>query len=145
MTTDADGYGPQQGQTDLDRLLEETRTLSPLGVERVADGWERHAGGGRHESWVAAERAALHVLEERGKTSEWQQLQNRVLGLTEHEHALVAWREEHGAAGHAAEQALLGASLGLLARPDLDRSHTRVLLAPMAEALPWLDGAVGSG
>jgi hypothetical protein len=142
MTTDADGYGPQQGQTDLDRLLEETRTLSPVGVERVADGWERHAGAGRHESWVAAERAALHVLEERGKTGEWQQLQNRVLGLTEHKNALVAWREEHGATGHAAEQALLGASLGLLARPDLDRRHARVLLAPMAEALPWLDGAI---
>lgn len=143
MPTDTEGYGPRPGQNDIDRLLEDARTLSPLGVERAAEGWSRHAGGGTHQSWHDAERAGLHVVETRLRAGAWDELRGRILGLTESgQGALVAWRIEHGETGHHAESALLGAALGLLARPDLDRAHTRALLAPMAEALPWLTEVV---
>jgi hypothetical protein len=145
MATDSDGYGARPGQSDIDRLLEDARTLSPLGVERAAEGWRRHAGSGGHDAWHRAERDALHVVETRQRTQEWDTLRGRILGLTERPGALIAWREEHGEMGHEAESALLGAALALTSRPDLDSSHVRVLLAPMAEALPWLHEAVHGG
>jgi hypothetical protein len=138
MGIDTDGYGPRPDHGDLDRLLEDARTLSPLGVERAAQGWAAHAGSGTHASWHEAERAALHVLETTRRAPAWDELRGRILGLTEGQGALIAWRLEHGEVGHHAESALLGAALALMARPDLDRPHARVLLAPMAEGLPWL-------
>lgn len=135
---ESDGYGDRPGQGDIDHLLEDVRTLSAAGVERVAAGWEAHAGGDRHEEWHAAERAALHVLETTNRAWEWDQLRNRLMALTERGTPLVAWRSEHGDAGHHAEDALLGAALGLLARPELKRDDLLILLRPMAEALPWL-------
>ena len=142
MATDRDGYGARPGQDDIDRLLEDARTLSPLGVERAAQGWVRHAGSGAHPAWHEAERAALHALESSTplRSPEWDELRGRILGLTENRGALVAWRMEHGETGHHAESALLGAALALLAGPSLDAAHRRVLAAPMAEALPWLSG-----
>jgi hypothetical protein len=137
---DRDGYGVRPGQTDIDRLLEDSRTLSPLGIERAAQGWVTHAGGGTHQAWHEAERAALHVLETSRRAPAWDELRNRILGLTERHDALVSWRAEHGDTGHHAEDALLGAALGLMARPELDAAHAKVLLAPMANALPWLEG-----
>ena len=141
---DSDGYGARPGQADLDRLLEDARTLSPLGVERAAKGWVDHSGSGTHESWHEAERAALHILEtvKPLRSPAWDELRNRILGLTENADALVAWRLEHGENGHNAENALLGAALALMAEPELDTRHRRALLAPMAEALPWLKGGV---
>ena len=140
MTTDSDGYGARPGQTEMDRLIEDCRTLSPAGIERVAQGFERHAGRGSHQAWHEAEQAALHVLEAHHRGSEWDELRNRLLGLTENRAALIAWRQEHGQVGHDAENALLGAALALLARPDLDPAHADTLLRPMGEALPWLLG-----
>jgi len=142
MATDRDGYGPRPGQTDIDRLLEDSRTLSPLGVERAAQGWVEHSGSGSHAEWHEAERAALHVLEASRRAPAWDELRGRILGLTEKRGALVAWRLEHGDVGHHAENALLGAALALMARPELDATHAEVLIAPMAEALPWLTGGV---
>lgn len=142
MATDRDGYGPRPGQPEIERLLEDARTLSPLGVERAADGWVKHAGRGEHPQWHEAERAALHVLETTRRAPEWDRLRRGILGLTEQGNALVAWRAEHGEKGHHAESALLGAALALTAHPDLDRHHAHILVAPMAEALPWLTGGV---
>jgi hypothetical protein len=144
MAIDRDGYGPRPGQGDVDRLLEDARTLSPLGVERAAQGWVKHAGSGEHPQWHEAERAALHVLERTNRAPHWDELRNGILGLTEQRTALVAWRQEHGETGHHAEGALLGAALALTAQPELDRHHAHTLLAPMAEALPWLSGGVAS-
>jgi len=136
---DRDGYGVREGQSPVERLLEDCRTLSPAGIERIAAGWERHAAGAAaHTLYHAAERAALHALEASGRTAEWDELRNRVLGLTERGVPLIAWRVEHGAAGHRAEDALMGAALALLAGPGLDGAHRATLLRPMAEALPWL-------
>jgi hypothetical protein len=138
MGIDSDGYGPREGQSDVDRLLEDARTLSPAGIERAAQGWVKHSDSGAHRAWTEAEHAAAHTLESTGRTPAWDELRGRILGLTEQRDALVAWRQEHGDVGHHAENALLGAALALLARPGLDAPHARVLLAPMAEALPWL-------
>jgi len=134
---DVEGYGQRPGQTPIERLLEDSRTLSPAGVERVAAGWD-HFAGGMHERYHAAERAALHIVEATGRTEEWDELRNELLGLTERGTPLVAWRVEHGEIGHKAETALLGAALALAASPELDAEHRETLLRPMSEALPWL-------
>jgi len=123
---DRDGYGAREGQTPVDRLLEDCRTLSPAGIERIAHGWLALAEGDRHAGYVAAERAALRLLEQEGRSPRWDELRDRLLGLTERGTPLIAWRLEHGAA------------LAIVAGPDLDRPHRETLLRPMAEALPWL-------
>jgi hypothetical protein len=135
---DRDGYGAREGQTPVDRLLEDCRTLSPAGIERIAHGWARLAEGEHHAAYVAAERAALHLLEQSDRGRRWDELRDRLLGLTEVGTPLIAWRLEHGDTGHAAERALLGAALALVAGPDLDRAHRETLLRPLGEALPWL-------
>ena len=132
---DDDGYGIRPGQTAIDRLLEDCRTLSPAGIERVATGWDR-----RHDPKLfgEAERAALHVIEAENRGPQWDELRNFILGLTERGQPLVAWQAEHGETGHKAEQALLAAALALIAGPRLDAHHRATLVRPMAEALPWL-------
>jgi hypothetical protein len=135
---DRDGYGAREGQTAIERLLEDCRTLSPAGIERVADGWTRHADGGLHPAVVEAERTALRLLERDGRSEQWDRLRDRLLGLTERGTPMIAWRVEHGDTGHRAERALLAAALALVAGPDLDRAHRDTLLRPMGEALPWL-------
>lgn len=139
MTVDSDGYGVRPDQSDIERLLEDCRTLSERGIERIAQGWSHDVDDSSgHSGWTEAERAALHVLEAANRVSEWDELRNRILDLTERHAALVAWRDEHGEVGHRAEDALLGAALALSARPDLDARHAQVLLGPMSSALPWL-------
>ena len=143
---DVEGYGPRPDQDPIDRLLEDCRTLSPAGIERVATGWQRLVGSSGSGAYHDAERAALRVVESAGRTPSWDELRNRLLGLTERGVPLVAWRQEHGEVGHRAEAALLGAALALVAGPDLDRAHRTTLLAPLAEALPWLlDGSAVLG
>ncbi len=139
MTQDTEGYGARPAQTDIDRLLEDCRTLSPSGIERIAQSFQGHsATGPGHDAWHGAERAALDVLERTNRAPAWDDVRNRILDLTEHHDALVSWRAEHGEIGHRAEDALLGAALALCARPDLDTRQERALLEPMSAALPWL-------
>ena len=133
--TDTEGYGARPGQPPIDRLLEDCRTLSPAGVERVAAGWDRRAADG---AFADAERAALDAVEAAGRTQEWDNLRNQLLGLTERGQPLVAWRMEHGPIGHKAEDALLAAALALTAGDALDPQVRALLLRPMSEALPWL-------
>jgi hypothetical protein len=138
MAMDRDGYGVREGQTPIDRLLEDCRTLSPAGIERIAHGWTALADGELHPAFIAAERAALQLLELSNRVGQWDELRNRLLGLTERGTPLIAWRVEHGDTGHRAERAMLGAALALVAGRDLDRHHREVLVRPLAEALPWL-------
>ncbi len=138
-TEDPEGYGARPGQTSLDRLLEDARTLSPAGIERVAVGWDRHADSRLREG----EREAMRELESLGRVTEWDELRNRLLGLTERGEPMVAWRAEHGPVGHKAEDALIAAALGVTVSDTLDRRHLEALVRPMAEALPWLtSGAI---
>lgn len=132
---DKEGYGPRPDQSDLDRLLEDCRTLSPAGIERIAEAWDRR---GDPSAYQLAERAALHQVESQGSGADWDALRNRLLGLTERGIPLIAWRAEHGVIGHKAEDALMAAALAIMAGPKLPRSHARLLLGPMAQALPWL-------
>lgn len=131
---DRDGYGDRPNQTAVERLLEDCRTLGPAGIERIAGGWDHR----KPDLYAGAEREALHVVETTGRSGAWDDLRNRLLGLTERGAPLVAWRAEHGDIGHKAEDALLGAALALLARPELDSHHRETLVGPMATALPWL-------
>ncbi len=135
---DLDGYGVREGQTPIDRLLEDCRTLSPAGIERIARGWDVLAEGELHAAYVAAERAAIRLLEQSSRGQEWDGMRNLLLGLTERGTPMIAWRVEHGETGHRAERALLGTALALVAGPDLERQHRETLLRPTAEALPWL-------
>ena len=137
--TDTEGYGARPGQSAIDRLREDCRTLSPAGVERVAAGWD----GRDLAQFGEAERTALRAIEAGGRGEQWDALRNELLGLTERGQPLVAWRIEHGATGHKAENALLSSALALLAGDELDAHHGEVLLRPMAEALPWLTSGVG--
>jgi hypothetical protein len=131
---DSDGYGQRPNQSAVERLVEDCRTLGPAGIERIAAGWDRRTP----DLYAEAEREALRVVETTGRVGGWDDMRNRLLGLTERGSPLIAWRAEHGDTGHKAEDALLGAALALLARPELDSHHGETLVRPMATALPWL-------
>ncbi len=62
----------------------------------------------RSSAIANAERAALQLLEASDHVGDWDDLRRRILDLTEGRGSLVAWRAEHGPAGHRAEQAALG-------------------------------------
>ena len=134
---DSDGYGYISDDRSTGRLLEDLRTLSPLGIERAAHGWDTH-GLPHLETYRAAESAALAAIENAHHTSEWEALHRQILDLTEGRTSLVSWKVEHGQTGHHAEAAALGAGLALDAAGHLDRAHLEILVRPMAEALPWL-------
>ena len=133
--TDTEGYGARPGQSPIDRLLEDCRTLSPAGVERIAQGWDHRSD---EREFAEAERSALHASEASGRLQEWEALRTQLLGLTETGQPLIAWRMEHGPVGHSAERALLAAALALTAGDALDSRNRAVLLGPISEALPWL-------
>jgi hypothetical protein len=77
VSQDTDGYGARESQSGIDRLLEDCRTLSPSGIERIAQSWQtgvapgwtdrvtghHEASSAENDAWHQAERAALHVLE----------------------------------------------------------------------------------
>lgn len=158
MAPEIDGYGQRPNQSDIDRLLEDCRTLSASGIERIAQSWMANEAAGwtertadhrevpssEHAEWVVAERAALHVLERTNRVGEWDALRNRILDLTEHHGAMVSWRKEHGDVGHRAEDALFGAVLALCAGTELDPPLQQVLVTPMSAALPWLSGSLSA-
>jgi hypothetical protein len=136
MTMDIDGYGFPSGDRTIGRLIADIRTLSQLGVERVAEGWDRH--GHRGGRWQEDEQKALHEIEGAGRGGEWDEVRRQLFGLTESGHALIVWQSEHGETGHKAERAAFGAALALLAADLIDRETYSALVRPMAEALPWL-------
>jgi hypothetical protein len=134
---DSDGYGYRPDEHGIAGLLEDLRTLSPAGIERVAHGWERHAQP-HLDRYHEAESAALHAIETAHATSEWEATQREILDLTEGRTSLISWKVEHGQKGHNAESAALGAALALQAAGHLDSAHVATLTRPMSEALPWL-------
>jgi hypothetical protein len=136
---DADGYGYQADEKSVARLLEDMRTLSGVGIERIAAAWEAHVGTDlAHERLQEAERAALAAAESRDLGETWEDLRRQILDLTEGRSAMHDWRAEHGDTGHKAERAALAAALALTAVGHVTGEHYRTLVAPMADALPWL-------
>jgi hypothetical protein len=138
MGVDTEGYGFPEHQRTLARLMEDVRVLSPAGVERVARGWDDHAGTKDLEAFHTAEKAAIHAIEQADRGAAWDLVRSSLFGLTESGDALVSWKAEHGEIGHKAERAAFAAALGLVASNLISKEQAATLMRPMAEALPWL-------
>src|SRR4029078_8735615 len=89
--------------------------LGPAGVERAAQGWDRHARLHGLESIHQAEKAAGHAIEKADRGPAWDEVRRNLFGMTESGDALVSWKAEHGDVGHKAEDAAFMAALGLVA------------------------------
>ncbi len=124
----------------LERLNSDLRVLSPLGIERAAWGWDRHAPDSS-EAFRAAERAAIRAIENSPEAEEWDEWRRRLFHEVEGQLAFTAWRAEHGNHAqhvHKAERAAFAAALALFGRPWISHAQYRTLVTAMAEALPWL-------
>ena len=135
---DAEGYGFPEHQRTLSRLMDDIRILSPAGVERAAQGWDRHARLQGLQGIHEAEKAALHEIEKADRGPAWDEVRRNLFGLTESGQALVSWKAEHGEVGHKAEDAAFMAALGLVAGNLISPEQAKTLLRPLSEALPWL-------
>lgn len=138
MGLDAEGYGFPEHDRTVKRLMEDVRVLSPAGVERAAQGWDRHVVLRGEEHLRAAEKAALHAIERNDRGEAWDEVRRNLFGLTESGDALVSWKAEHGDVGHKAENAAFMAALALVAGRLIGHEQTATLVRPLAEALPWL-------
>lgn len=138
MSVDAEGYGFPEHQRTLGRLMEDVRVLSPAGVERVAQGWDRHVGLRGEQAMHDAEKAAVQAIEKADRGPAWDEVRKNLFGLTESGTALVSWKAEHGDVGHKAESAAFMAALGLVAGNLITKAQAATLMRPLSEALPWL-------
>jgi hypothetical protein len=138
MGVDAEGYGFPEHQRTLARLMDDIRVLSPAGVERAATGWDTHVGKDGLPALHAAEKAAVHAIEQADRGAAWDEVRRSLFGLTESGGALISWKAEHGEVGHKAENAAFAAALGLVAGGVISDEQVATLMRPMAEALPWL-------
>jgi hypothetical protein len=138
VSIDAEGYGFPEHQKTIQRLVEDIRILSPAGVERAAQGWDKHARLHGLDQMHKAEKASVHAIEQAGRGEAWDEVRRNLFGLTESGAALVSWKAEHGEIGHKAEDAAFMAALGLVAGNLISNEHQATLLRPMSEALPWL-------
>jgi hypothetical protein len=135
---DAEGYGFPEHQRTLVRLMDDIRVLSPAGVERAAMGWDTRVGNNGLPALHAAEKAALHAIEQADRGPAWDEVRRSLFGLTESGGALISWKAEHGEIGHKAENAAFAAALGLVATGLISDEQAATLMRPMAESLPWL-------
>jgi hypothetical protein len=138
MGIDAEGYGFPEHQRTLQRLIDDNRVLSPAGVERAAQGWDKHARLHGLDAVHAAEKAAVHAIEQADRGAAWDEVRRNLFGMTESGAALVSWKAEHGEIGHKAENAAFMAALGLVAGNLIGKEQAATLVRPLAEALPWL-------
>jgi hypothetical protein len=138
VSVDAEGYGFPEHQKTLSRLIDDIRVLGPAGVERAAQGWDRHARLHGLQAIHNAEKAAVHAIEQADRGPAWDEVRRNLFGLTESGGALVSWKSEHGEIGHKAEDAAFMAALGLVAGNLIGQEQARTLMRPMSEALPWL-------
>lgn len=138
MSVDAEGYGFPDHQKTIARLIEDIRILSPAGVERAAQGWDKHARLRGLDEIHKAERAAVHAIEQSGRGEAWDEVRRNLFGLTESGNSLVSWKAEHGEIGHKAEDAAFMAALAIVAGVAIGKEQQSTLLRPMSEALPWL-------
>jgi hypothetical protein len=138
VSIDAEGYGFAEHSRTLSRLMDDIRVLSPAGVERAAQGWDRHVRLAGMQTIRDAEKAALHAIEKADRGAAWDEVRRNLFGLTESGGALVSWKAEHGDIGHKAEDAAFMAALGLVAGNLISKQQQTTLMRPLAEALPWL-------
>jgi hypothetical protein len=138
VSIDAEGYGFPEHQRTLARLIDDIRVLSPAGVERAAQGWDRHARLHGLDEIHAAEKAAINAIETADRGPAWDEVRRNLFGLTESGNSLVSWKAEHGEIGHKAEDAAFMAALGLVAGNLISKDQAATLMRPLSEALPWL-------
>jgi hypothetical protein len=138
MSLDAEGYGFPEHERTLARLIDDIRVMGPAGVERAAQGWDRHVGKSGLAAFHEAEKAATHAIEQNDRGAAWDAFRSSLFGLTESGEALVSWKAEHGETGHKAEEAAFGAALALVAGNLIQPAQFATLVTPMGEALPWL-------
>jgi hypothetical protein len=138
MGLDAEGYGFPEHQRTLKRLIDDIRVLSPAGVERAAQGWDKHATGEGLKALHEAEKAALHAIERADRGPVWDEVRRNLFGMTESGGALISWKAEHGEIGHKAEDAAFMTALALVAGELISAEQAATLMRPMSEALPWL-------
>lgn len=138
MSFDVEGYGFPEHDRTLKRLMEDVRVLGPAGVERAAQGWDRHVAVRGEAQLHEAEKAALHAIEKEDRGPAWDEVRRSLFGLTESGDALVSWKAEHGETGHKGENAAFMAALALVAGRLISQEQSATLMRPMAEALPWL-------
>ena len=100
------------GDSAEQRLASDLRTFSVAGIERV--GWSWRQKQGQAEVFQAAERAALHAIEQTDRGPAWEELRRSLRGLMEGSNGLLSWKEEHGHESHTAERDVYGAALALL-------------------------------
>src|SRR5207249_2888136 len=97
---------------DMERLESDLRVLSPVGIERVAWGWDLHEQDNL-TAFHAAEQGALQAIDSAGQTEAWDGWRRRLFYEFEGRLALVAWRAEHQQHtehAHKAERAAVGAA-----------------------------------
>ncbi|HYL08444.1 MAG TPA: hypothetical protein VEU76_07835 [Candidatus Udaeobacter sp.] len=138
MSVDAEGYGFPEHQDSLKRLTDDIRVLSPAGIERAAQGWDRHARLASMQAMEEAEKTAVRAIEKAGRGPAWDEVRRNLFGMTESGAALVSWKAEHGDIGHKAENAAFMAALGLVAGNLIKKDQAATLKRPLSEALPWL-------
>src|SRR5256712_11241185 len=114
MGVDAEGYGFPEHKRTLARLMDDVRILSPSGVERVAAGWDEHAGEKNLPSFREAERAALHAIERADRGPAGGEGRRSRFGMTDSGGALISRRAADCERGHKAGHAAFAAALGLL-------------------------------
>jgi len=138
VSLDADGYGFPEHERTLSRLIADIRVMGPAGVERAAQGWDKHIGSHGLSGFHAAEKAATHAIEQNDRGPAWDAFRSSLFGLTESGEALVSWKAEHGDIGHKAENAAFAAALALVAADLISPTQFATLVSPIGEALPWL-------
>ena len=117
---------------DMERLESDLRVLSPVGIERVAWGWDLHEQNNLTD-FHAAEKSALEAIDAAGQPALL-----RVRGPTRVQPCARAEHQQHSEHAHKAERAAVGAALGVFARPWTSHKQYATLVSAMAEALPWL-------
>src|SRR5438445_291053 len=142
LTVGCRSGAPEAGVHNPDRLLVldpcKQATGTPAGVERAAQGWDRHGRLHGLQAIHEAEKAAAHAIEKEGRGAAWDEVRRNLFGMTEAGGALVSWKAEHGEVGHKAEDAAFMAALGLVAGNLISKEQQAALVRPLSEALPWL-------
>ncbi|GAC1652631.1 MAG: hypothetical protein NVS9B1_00450 [Candidatus Dormibacteraceae bacterium] len=112
--------------SDVERLLEDLRTIGPIGIERAVTAWRRADD--------AEDRIRRSALGRAADDPEWLAAEAMVFEVAKGE----SWMSIDQTDRDSAVDAALDALLAILDRKQLGEDRYRRLAGPMATALPWL-------